>query len=607
MTLAPRTTVLLLTVMSACNGAGTNTVTDAPGTDASTAGPATATPTSSTDTPTSTTGDAPTTTGAPATTTSADTTTTVTTGEPDTSTTDTTTGEQGVTESPWGIASSHSSSQQLGAWAPQIAATGVDWLRGFDTSDATARLDTAEANGMQVSGILFYSQQDPASFPIDDIPGWQDHITTLLGETKGRVHHWEVWNEPPNFSANKDPAAYAQIVQTAYDAAKAVDPGVQVGLAAQSNNVNFLDQALLAGAAGHFDYITVHPYELLDLVDDGWEAEYLSIVPTLRKLLAARDPTKQDAPIWFTEIGEPVDDKHSPEHQADTVVKAYTLALAQGVTRVHWFEGKDGDSGPFGLLDGGGELRPSHTAMTTLIARLGGLPNYRGWLLLNDEHYGFVFRHEADAVLVAWSRPGAATEVTFPQPLQIVDPRTGAVTMANVHTLSTPTIFVGVPEDWVQTAEQNREQAFPWGGDFSRATTISYTAADGDAGLHPLGAGKLIDIDGEPARDSSERPAQAFTVDPNFLSYDPAPIEVTAVLRRNGATAAGFNLKYESASGYKSTGGWHAIPGDDKWYEKAWTITDDQFVGKWGFNFAFDSDSTQNSGYSIKSVTVKKL
>ena len=79
------------------------------------------------------------------------------------------------------------------------------------------------------------------------------------------------------------------------------------------------------------------------------------------------------------------------------------------------------------------------------------------------------------------------------------------------------------------------------------------------------------------------------------------------VLRRNGAKAAGFNLKYESASGFKSTGAWHAVPGDDKWYEKTWTISDDQFVGKWGYNFSFDSDSTANSAYSIQSVTIKKL
>lgn len=39
---------------------------------------------------------------------------------------------------------------------------------------------------------------------------------------------------------------------------------------------------------------------------------------------------------------------------------------------------------------------------------------------------------------------------------------------------------------------------------------------------------------------------------------------------------------------------------------KTWVIKDPQFVGKWGTHFAFDSDSTQNSAYSVLSVTVSK-
>jgi len=33
-------------------------------------------------------------------------------------------------------------------------------------------------------------------------------------------------------------------------------------------------------------------------------------------------------------------------------------------------------------------------------------------------------------------------------------------------------------------------------------------------------------------------------------------------------------------------------------------IDDPQFVGKWGYHFSFDSDSTTFSGHSLKSVTV---
>jgi glutathione S-transferase len=81
---------------------------------------------------------------------------------------------------------------------------------------------------------------------------------------------------------------------------------VQIGLAAQSHYIDWLAQTLDAGAADHFDYVTVHRCEILGLIEQGWQAEPVSIVPTLRKMLADKNPPKKDVPIWFTEIGEPV-------------------------------------------------------------------------------------------------------------------------------------------------------------------------------------------------------------------------------------------------------------------------------------------------------------
>ena len=46
--------------------------------------------------------------------------------------------------------------------------------------------------------------------------------------------------------------------------------------------------------------------------------------------------------------------------------------------------------------------------------------------------------------------------------------------------------------------------------------------------------------------------------------------------------------------------------GASAWVTKTWALKDPQFVGKWGFHFGFDSDSPQNSGYSLLRVTVSK-
>jgi hypothetical protein len=305
------------------------------------------------------------------------------------------TGGRQTTESPWGIAPSHSSSVGIDSWASEIAKTGIDWIRGFDGANTDEVLKTATSNGYQVSGIFFFSDPGPqATFPVNSIPQWKDYVASTVRATRGKVKNWEVWNEPPNFSANSSPADYAKIVVAGYDAAKAEDATVRIGLAAQSVNLNFLAEALDAGAAGHFDYVTVHPYETMGLVADGWEAEYMSVVPTIRKLLADKDPANRDVPVWFTEVGEPVQGNVTPDDQADTLVKAYVMGIAQGALRIHWFEPLDGDSGPFGLIGGGSGTapkRPSYTAVSKLIEHLGHQPAYVGWLLMDARHYAFVF------------------------------------------------------------------------------------------------------------------------------------------------------------------------------------------------------------------------
>jgi hypothetical protein len=53
------------------------------------------------------------------------------------------------------------------------------------------------------------------------------------------------------------------------------------------------------------------------------------------------------------------------------------------------------------------------------------------------------------------------------------------------------------------------------------------------------------------------------------------------------------------APGFENVEAWDS-------YTAEWDLPDAQLVGKWGFNFSFDSDSTQYSKYSIQSVTVTK-
>lgn len=533
-------------------------------------------------------------------------------------------------QSPFGFSCDNATTYTLANYCGRMAEAGLIWIRGFPTFNvlepergrfewqpADAFLATATEHGMKVCGLFLYSTPwippGAGHLPVRNLPAWAEYVSAVVNRYKDQVKHWEVWNETPNFIADGTAEDYARTVVAAYEAAKKADPSCQVGLSIQSVNVHWIQQVIAAGARNHFDFIAVHPYEVLGLVEsDGLEAQYMSIVPTIRKMLAASNPSRAQVPIWFTEIG--YDAGHDEPGQASALVKAFVLGIAQGVERIFWFEGIDGDSGPMGLLRADGTPRLAYTAARILTTHLGMVPRYLGWVLLNDRHYGFVFTGPQEPVMAAWARPGTTDEVRFQTPVRGVDTQTGAVSQGAVQRLTpTPVLFLDLPQSLVQQAQANRDKPLPWDGDYTGATAVfvSMGGPNVERGLHHLGADRSsipVIVEGVAARDCGKAAGQAFTVDPNFLCYDTVPIAISVVVRaKQAGDNPGFNLKYESPDGWKGTGAWFTVPGADRWYTQTWVIRDPQFVGKWGYHFALDSDSQTYSQYYLRSVVVTKL
>jgi polysaccharide biosynthesis protein PslG len=530
---------------------------------------------------------------------------------------------------PFGVGSSAQASGLYAAWMPKMAAAGVEYVRVFPEwnqvqptagtwswSLMDSMLNTAASNQLKVSGLLLYNaswiNSNTHTFPTNHYPEWSAYVSNVVRHAAGRVQYWEVWNEPESFAAGGTPADYARVVTNAYNAAKAADPSAQVGLSVASVDVLYLERTIQAGAADHFDYICVHPYEVLGSLASGQEALYMSIVPTIRKMLAVKNPAKWRVPIWFTEIGEELGGQVTSVVQGQDLVKAYTMGIAQGVSVIQWFEAQEGGY-KMGLLNSSGNPTPSYTALANLAAQLGGRPTYVGWVLLNDKDYAFVFQGPTNTIMAAWAPPGSTDTVDFGQVTQTLNPVTGSTAHAASFSLSNaPVLVIGVPSGLVAQAQTNRNQPFPWGGNYSGASAVSVAmgSTNLDRGLHqlnPNGSSTAVTLDDGPARDCSKGPAQTFTIDPNFLSYTHASIRISAVVRKISASDnPGFNLKYESATGRKGIG-WNSVPGADKWYTLSWTISDDEFVGNWAHHFSFDSDSTNYSRYYLQQVTVTNL
>jgi hypothetical protein len=530
--------------------------------------------------------------------------------------------------SPFGIGSSASRSRDHADWVPQMAAIGLRDLRAcengwaiepsegtWDYSVLDQRLDYLESigvrSGLILNGLARWDTKDKrGGLPLESLLEWSAMVTALVKHTAGRIRGVEVWNEPPNGTNNAPAEDYAKVVVAAYDAAKAADPKVQVGMAAKSAHITYLDQAVKAGAKGHFDYITLHPYEILGSVmaKPGNEPIFMAIVPTVRKMLAAQDPAHAQAPVWFTEIGFDTKKRGGTEKQAQAVVKAYVMGIAEGVACIQWFEGMDGDSGPMGLMDGKAKPRPSYAALAKLIELVGRHPTYLGHVLFNDRHYGFVFQGVQGPVLATWAATEKPDSVDFGAPVTVIDPPTGSATQAQTYDLTVaPVLVTGVPAALVAQAKANHGKPFPWGGDFTGAASVSVTmgATNVEKGLHTMAADTIaadVVAYGGGSRAGSVPGGNVFMVDPNFLSYTTVPIEITALVRRDEkGDAAKLDLEYESLTGYKKADPYE-IPASDEWHEAKWRIDDDQFVGTWAFNFRFN-----NGKYFVKSVTVTKV
>jgi len=524
----------------------------------------------------------------------------------------------------WGVAPSAALTYNPEAWLPAMAEAGAASVRGFHSTPDLDRSTPITSAGMSVVGILQWSSGGVHSLPVNDLAGWRRYVTAQVSRYQGRIKYWEVWNEPPNFTADKSPASYAKVVAAAFDAAKAVDPAVQIGLAAKSNHVNWLAESIAAGAAGKFDFVTLHPYEVAALLPQGWEGQFMAIVPRVRAMLRERNPDKADVPVWFTEIGfpatPPAGGGDGAQLQADMLVKIYTMALAQGVARTYWFDPSDSEGLTMGLTRADGARRPAWQALRSLRGALGARPAYAGWIQPGNAFYGFVFEAPQGVALVAWSRAGQSTPLALASDVDVIDPRTGSATRGATPTVSdAPSILIAAADSaqarqWLGEAAGSRDRPFAWNGDHGASSSVQMTAGDAPDGVFMVNPPPVTVVGGVAEFDLEGKRGACFAVDPAFLPYATTPIRISVELRGHGRGSPGFNLKYESdasiakadANGLvNSREGWFRID-RSAFFEKTWTLPNARFVGMYGYNFCLDADSPAHSGFSIRRVTVSR-
>jgi polysaccharide biosynthesis protein PslG len=551
-------------------------------------------------------------------------------------------------QSPWGIASGAEWAKEYPKFNPLLNQAGVRWLRffpewqtlepkqgEFNWQSADDLIANCKANNIHVSGTFAYlapwasADGSTRKFPIKDIKFWSNYVTAAVERYKGDIKYWEVYNEfNGSFAKATDkPVVYAELVKETYTAAKKADPTAMVGMSCANFDLGFFDAAIKAGAADHFDFVCVHPYENLGQLADGGEQGYLSMAASIRKMLTD-NKQKADMPFWITETGlqAPVNpDPDKEALQAEILVKGYVLSIAAGFERICWFEARGpayGKGTDHGIIRADWTLRPCYEALKNLSATLGAEPKYLGWLNLDQGGFGFVFQSPKGQVLVAWSPKAKECKLTFPSEVKVTDILGAQSSLATGKPLvlkTTPVFISEIPAALVSEAKDNLSKVFPWGGDVANATEVSCIlgATNEDKGVSQIkqNTTQVVNMLDHSFRRSDignkslkgEGFYAYFKVDPQFAPFGTKELEITVVAKRFVPDKpASFQITYESMNGYKGAGDRFEIPEGDGWSEHTWKVNNANFVGGWGWNFRTDAGGSPND-IVIKEVRVKKV
>lgn len=197
---------------------------------------------------------------------------------------------------------------------------------------------------------------------------WQNYVRTVATRYKGRIHEYEIWNEPNlrNYYAGSVPQM-VQLARVAYQTLKKVDPTITACSPSATGppGAEWLDQYLKDGGGKYADVIGYHFY-----VNPAPPEEMLPLIQQVEQIM--RNDGVGNKPLWNTETGWAIQNntgsvKPAPGHGFNSIVlsqnqaaaylaRAYVLSWASGVSRLYWYAW---DNGVMGLVEPDGKtLKP---------------------------------------------------------------------------------------------------------------------------------------------------------------------------------------------------------------------------------------------------------
>lgn len=254
---------------------------------------------------------------------------------------------------------------RFGTW--RLWDAGVTWnniepQRGqyhFEKLDRLIGL--AQAHGVEPVFVLGVTPQWASSRPGEsspygpgasaeprDIHDWENFVRTLAIRYKGRIHYFELWNEPQYSDFEQATGGFysgtlASLVRLGRSASrvlKEVDPGNQLITPGFTGAGDRLERFLAAGGRDFSDIIAFHFYALTP-------EQMLQKIRAVQQIM--REQGVGDRELWNTEQGYEVVGPNAKipgnlgfevrdiETEAAYILRSFVLAAAAGVRRFYFY------------------------------------------------------------------------------------------------------------------------------------------------------------------------------------------------------------------------------------------------------------------------------
>ena len=291
-------------------------------------------------------------------------------------------------------------------------------------------IDATVAVGGAPLLILDYGNQfhDNGSFPVSDEAqaAFMRYVRFIVGRFKGRVRHYEVWNEwniglatghPVPYTYEGSARDYARLLGKVHAAIKSIDPGAVVIAGALANRDSTWMRDVMAQAGGGYDAISVHPY---NFSAGGAARTPEEVIQWIRGFRASLPPMPDQTlpPIYITEIGWPTHaGRHGTDQQTAAQYLARLLLLAREtgfIKGLWWYDFQDDGDNPgepehrFGIVERNGAPKAAFDAMRALAQPVATARSASMRVAVGDVLAMQLQLADSTQLLTAWSRSGDA-------------------------------------------------------------------------------------------------------------------------------------------------------------------------------------------------------